>query len=265
MSMLPTVDFCGLRLTRLLIGANPFGGYSHQNPQRDEAMRNFHSVPKILETWERAKAAGINTFVTNNETPHVLEAVKAYFSGGGTMQWISQINGRNFPNMPAAIDDAVKIGCKGIYFHGLRVENLYAENDAATLKSWCDHARSLGIPIGVAAHDPKVHLWVNELDIVDFHAVCFFNCGSLHSAKGGGGSRFQLCDVPAAIEAVRAIKKPCIAYKIMGAGRIDAQMAFEHAFANIKPNDVVNVGMHRGDNDSMVEDNAAIVRKILVG
>ena len=30
--MLPSVDFVGSSVTRLIIGANPFGGYSHQNP-----------------------------------------------------------------------------------------------------------------------------------------------------------------------------------------------------------------------------------------
>jgi hypothetical protein len=65
------------------------------------------------------------------------------------------------------------------------------------------------------------------------------------------------------VETIRAIRKPCIAYKIMGAGRIDARMAFEYALENIKPGDVVNVGMHRGDNDTMVEENAAIVREVL--
>ena len=34
--MLPTVDFCGLKVTRLVIGANPFGGYSHQSEKRDK-------------------------------------------------------------------------------------------------------------------------------------------------------------------------------------------------------------------------------------
>ena len=49
----------------------------------------------------------------------------------------------------------------------------------------------------------------------------------------------------------------------MGAGRIDARMAFEYAFERIKPGDVVNVGMHRGDKDNMVEENVAIVKNIL--
>ena len=67
--MLPTVDFCGLTVTRLIIGANPFGGYSHQNPERDKEMRGYYTTERILETWARAEAAGINTMITNNETP----------------------------------------------------------------------------------------------------------------------------------------------------------------------------------------------------
>ena len=98
------------------------------------------------------------------------------------------------------------------------------------------------------------------MNIADFHAVSFFNCGSLHLGKG---HRFQLADVPAATDCIRRITKPCIGYKIMGAGRIDARMAFEYAFGHIKPNDVVNVGMHRGDKDDIVEENATLVRDIL--
>ncbi|PIZ41546.1 MAG: hypothetical protein COY42_19150, partial [Armatimonadetes bacterium CG_4_10_14_0_8_um_filter_66_14] len=69
--MIPTVDFCGLNATRLIIGANPFGGYSHQNPQRDKEMVSYYTIERIKETWQRAEAAGINTMITNNETPHV--------------------------------------------------------------------------------------------------------------------------------------------------------------------------------------------------
>ncbi|MCH7863461.1 MAG: hypothetical protein IH998_17865 [Proteobacteria bacterium] len=78
----------------------------------------------------------------------------------------------------------------------------------------------------------------------------FFNCGSLHD---GRGLKFKLRDMPAATECIRAIEAPCIAYKIMAAGRIDPRMAFEYAFEHIKPHDVVNVGMHRGDRDDMVQ------------
>jgi hypothetical protein len=271
--MLPTVEFCGLTVTRLIIGANPFGGYSHQNPQRDEEMRTYYSIPQIIETWHRAEAAGINTMITNNETPHVLQAVRQYLDGGGAMAWIAQVNLRAKPALEA-IDEVVDMGCKALYIHGALVDQAYIDRDEDRVRAWCDHARSLGVPVGVAAHAPEAHLWVDSLAadkrrpadkrrlVVDFHAVCLFNCGSLHTGKG---NKFQLADMAPAVACIRRIQKPCIGYKIMGAGRIDARMAFEYAFAEIKATDVVNVGMYRGDKDDMVEENAALVRDILGG
>ncbi len=258
--MLPTVDFCGLDVTRLIIGANPFGGYSHQNPQRDEEMRTYHTVERIKETWALAEQAGINTMITNNETPHVLQAVREYLDEGGSLQWIAQVNKRQQADMADAVAQAVEVGCSAIYFHGALVDRAYAEQDESTIRQWCDIVRSHGIPVGVAGHSPKAHLWVKSLDVVDFHAVCFFNCGSLHD---GEGEKFQLSDVERAVQCIREIEKPCIGYKIMGAGRIDPQMAFEYAFEQIKPGDVVNVGMHRGDVADIVEQNAEIVRRML--
>jgi hypothetical protein len=162
--------------------------------------------------------------------------------------------------MQVAIDRAVEIGCHAAYLHGGFVDRLYAERDEQALRAYVRHGQSYGIPIGVAGHKPEVHDWVNSLDVVDFHAVCFFNCGSLHSGKG---HKFKLADVFPAVACIQRLDKPCIGYKIMGAGRIDAAMAFEFAFEHIKPTDVVNVGMHRGDRDDMVEVDVALAREIL--
>src|SRR5512142_1420817 len=115
--LLPTVDFCGMKVTRLILGANPFGGFSHQSPERDAEMVAYSTVDRIIETWQRAHAAGINTMVTNNETPHVVEAVQRYLKGGGPLKWIAQVNCRE-GQMHAAIDKAREIGCSAMYFHG---------------------------------------------------------------------------------------------------------------------------------------------------
>lgn len=259
--MLKTVDFCGLKLTKLLIGANPFGGYSHQSEERDIAMRSFHTPEQIFETWDRAWKAGINTFVTNNETPHVIEATAKYLADGGKMQWVAQLNGRLLKNMEAAIDQAIGYGAVAGYFHGALVDDCFANKDAETLKRWVAHARERNFIIGCAGHNVDTHYWVDTLNLVDFHAVPFFNCGSVHSKIGG--ERFQLEDVFAATKLIQYLKKPCIAYKVLGAGRIDARMGFDFAVRNIKPGDVVNVGMNRGDNDDMVEENVAIFEQLL--
>ncbi|HNQ34478.1 MAG TPA: hypothetical protein PKN80_00230 [bacterium] len=258
---LPEVDFCGLRISRLVLGANPFGGYSHQSPERDRAMVDYYTVARIKETWRRAEAAGITAMVTNNETPHVVQAVREYRAEGGKLQWIAQLNGRDTEAMLQSIDKAVAIGCRALYFHGGVMDRVYSARDESALRTWCAHARSHGVPVGVAGHAPEVHRWVAGLDLVDFHAVCFFNCGSLHD---GNGDKFSLDDIGPAVECIRAIKKPCIGYKIMGAGRMDPRMSFEYALRHIKPGDVVNVGMFRGDRDDMVEENVALVREILL-
>jgi hypothetical protein len=198
--------------------------------------------------------------VTNNQTPHVIDTVREYLAGGGPLQWIAQLSPVGFPGMEQAIDDALATGARAAFIHGGWVDRLHAADDAQTLTQWVRHAKSVGLPIGVAGHSPEAHDWVDRLDLVDFHLVSFFNCGSVHNGKG---ERFRLADAIAAAACCRRITRPCIAYKIMGAGRIDPRMAFEYAFENIKPDDIVNVGMHRGDKDGMVEENAGIVRELL--
>lgn len=259
--MLPTVDFCGFETTRLLIGANPFAGFSHQNKERDEAMRAYHTPERILETWERAWKAGINTFVTNNETPHVVETVRRYLANGGPMRWIAQVSFRTLPSMEAAIEATAATGCRMLYFHGGLVDDLYARKDEQSLRKWTRFAHGLGFKVGVAGHDPADHYWIDAMDLVDFHVVPFFNCGSVHSSFGG--ERFQLDDIFEAVELINKLAKPCIAYKVLGAGRIDAAMGFDFALRHIKPGDVINVGMNRADNDAMVEENAALFRTLL--
>lgn len=257
--MLPRVDFCGLEITRLIIGANPFGGFSHQSPERDRAMLAYHTSERILETWKRAEEAGINTMVTNNETPHIVGAVRKYLGNGGRLQWIAQVADPE-NNMPEAIDRAVKIGAKAIFFLGGLIDKLFAERDEKALRSWVENVRLHGVPVGVAGHSAETHEWVDGMNLVDFHVVSFFKCGSLHY---GSGYRFRLADAITATDCIRHLRKPCIGYKIMAAGRIDPAMAFEFAFSSIKSTDVVNVGMHRGDKDNMVEENVATVERIL--
>ena len=259
--MLPTVDFCGLTLTRLLIGANPFGGFSHQNKARDEAMRTYHTPERILETWDGAWKAGLTAFVTNNETTHVIATTQQYLAMGGPMQWIGQISFRTYASMDVAIDRAIAIGCRALYFHGGLIDQLFAERDAGSVRRWVTYAQAKGVPVGVAAHNPLAHEWVQAMNLVDFHAVPFFNCGSVHAKAGG--EKFQLDDMARAVALIRALDKPCIAYKILGAGRIDPVMGFDYALRNIKPGDVINVGMNRLDDDAMVEANAALAAKLL--
>lgn len=258
--MLPTVDLCGLTVSRLIVGGNPFSGFSHQSHERDEEMLNYYTTERLKETLRRAESAGINTTIMRSDL-HIHRLLREYYNEGGHIQWIAQVGADSGQQtMLRALDAAVAARAKAIYIHGGHVDEAYAEQNAERLVEWLDHIRGHGLPAGVAGHAPEAHLWVNDLGIADFHAVCFYNCGSLHR---GGGDKFDPDDPPLAVEAIRRIQKPCIGYKVLGAGRVEPRTAFEFAFANIKDSDVVNVGVYRGDNDNMVEDNVAMVEEIL--
>ena len=46
---LDTVKLGNLSVSRMILGGNPFAGFSHQNPQRDEEMR------RDLDRFERER------------------------------------------------------------------------------------------------------------------------------------------------------------------------------------------------------------------
>jgi hypothetical protein len=81
------------------------------------------------------------------------------------------------------------------------------------------------------------------------------------------GEIYLLTDPPRMMQAIRSTKKPCLAYKILAAGRrvgnpANVKHCFEQAFAGIKPTDAVLVGMYQQFGDQVAE-NAATVRGML--
>jgi hypothetical protein len=66
---------------------------------------------------------------------------------------------------------------------------------------------------------------------------------------------------------MRQTPKPCFAFKILAAGRVDdsgVEAAFRTAFSSLKPNDGVLVGVFPRGKDE-IRENAEIVHRILQG
>ena len=66
-------------------------------------------------------------------------------------------------------------------------------------------------------------------------------------------------------QAIRHTKRPCLAFKILAAGRCSwhrewVERAFRQTFQSIKPTDAVIVGMYNEFNDEPAE-NAELVRR----
>jgi hypothetical protein len=72
-------------------------------------------------------------------------------------------------------------------------------------------------------------------------------------------------DPPRMFKAMRATKRPCLAFKILAAGRLSekkswVEEAFRQTLTSIKPNDAVIVGIYDRYSDQPAED-AELVRR----
>jgi hypothetical protein len=84
-------------------------------------------------------------------------------------------------------------------------------------------------------------------------------------AREGYSEVFLNGDPPKMYKRIKQTKKPCLAYKILAAGRrclnpTTIEAAFKEAFDNIKPSDAIIVGMYDRYIDQVAE-NCAYVRR----
>ncbi len=134
--------------------------------------------------------------------------------------------------------------------------------------------RDRGVLVGLSAHDPHLIETSEEKGWdVDYYICCLYYLGrpkeELRQILGQElplGEIYLPSDPPQMFKTIRATHKPCLAYKVLAAGRrvgnpAEVRRCFEEAFANIKPSDAVIVGMYQQLGDQ-VGENAAIVRSI---
>lgn len=255
--MLPQVDFCGIPLSKMIIGSNPFGGFSHLSSDVSEKMKNFHTEEVIFDTWKRAYAAGVTGFSTNTDTEKLMTATCKYLADGGPMKWMAQVEfdtDNVAETMFASLDRAAEAGAAALYMQGEILGRLVRAGDLKAIRDFADYARTKNVPVGVAGHDPEHHYIVDRMDLVDFHVVPFFNCVK---------DNFRLEDLEAATRLIRYLRKPCIAYKVLGAGRIQPRMGFSYALRNIKPNDCILVGISRHEDDDQLEKDVALMQELI--
>jgi len=99
--MLPTVDFFGRKVTRLICGGNPLSGYSHVSAELDREMIEYYTMPNIQALLDECRRNGINTFQSRGDR-HQMRAYLEHCLGGGHVQWIAQ-TASEFGNIVANI------------------------------------------------------------------------------------------------------------------------------------------------------------------
>ena len=269
---LPTIRLGPHEVTRLIVGGNPIYGYSHFNKLLSQHQLVWHTPERVVELLQRCERAGINTW-QNSYAQRTLSDLDRFRSAGGKLHWLC-LGKTDWEKHPELIHDAARRRPIGIAPHGALAERLHRENRLSVLTDLLKRIRDEGVLVGLSAHNPAlIELAQERAWDIDYYMCCLYyltrpreEYRRLLGSDLPLGEIYLPSDPPRMFKTIRATPKPCLAYKVLAAGRridsrTEVQQCFETALANIKPTDAIIVGMYQQFTDQ-VGENAALVRKI---
>ncbi len=274
MSVLPTIKFGKFDITRLIIGGNPFCGYSHFSEEMSREMAGYFTAGKVVETLQQAESAGINTVQARGDYHRMLHWIELYRRQGGQMHWIAQ-TASEMHDVFQNIKIITAAGAIGIYHHGSRTDNLWLDGQIDKVNDYLKCMRDSGVMVGLGTHIPDVIKYAEDKGWdIDFYMSCLYNISrkkrESNLVKGTfvqQEEEFIPSDPDEMCKVIRQTDKLCLAFKILAANRNcssqeDVYRAFEFAFGNIKPTDAIVVGMYPKRLDQ-VSLNVRYVSEIL--
>jgi hypothetical protein len=266
-STLPTIPLGKYKVTRMIAGYNPIGGYSHSVPKLSALMRDWFTPARTLDYVRRCEANGINTWQASID-PKVFDALRTAWDAGSKMQWICLMP----DTTPEQWKQILALKPIAVVHHGEYTDRAFRAGAEAQVRDFVRKAHDFGVMAGISSHSPANIARIEDSGWEqDFYMTCFHNIRRDQEAvKSGLGDlpidELYLQGDPARMAAViRKVARPCLAFKILGAGRMcnsraTIESAFQFALGNIKKTDAVIVGMFPILTDEIAE-NAAIARK----
>jgi len=279
--MLPTVNFLGAQITRLILGDNPFIGNSYvpdTYPRKE--MYDYYTANKVLEAMFAAEEHGINTYMAL-ANPFLIRVFQQYRSEGGKMNIMFQ----TYPpiDLQASIYQMMECEPIAIYHQGSTLEEFLEAGRVDYVRERLEMIRAAGVYTGLGTHVPEIVLQAEEENWgMDFYMTCVYNYRN--QRKGQPSSFFAKSDTPKYIvfypedppkmyKVIKQINKPCVAFKIFAGGQVFNGKApeeipgvlegvYSEVYRNIKPGDVACVGVYQKFKDQLKE-NAAAVLKVL--
>ena len=258
--LLPIGRIGKLEITRLILGGNLLGRYTHA---RDlsfvlKLIQHYNTDEKILQTLALAEASGINT-VSVHVNPSTRRLLKEHRERrGGKLQWIlyATSNIEDVPSYSREVQQMAEDGAEAIYVWGVHTDGLVAKGKLDVVAKAVEVIKANNLPCGVCAHDLRVVQECEKAKLpVDFYIKTFHHL-NYPSAKMDYDSIW--CRNPQeTAEFMRTVEKPWIAFKVMAAGAIPPKDAFRYAFENGA--DFIFAGMFDFD----IAEDVQVTREIL--
>jgi len=245
---LPTGRIGKLEVTRLLCGGNLFSGFAHSGELLyvESLLRHYFTDDKILDTLQLCEEGGINTTILRTDEQIVRVINRYRKERGGKLQWIAQ----TYPE-PDNLKDNIKLaidnGAVAAFCMGQHADEVFVKPGKAELiGEVVSFIKQNGLVAGVGSHSMELPIISEQQKFdPDFYFKTFNSVAY---------STQDMRDVAALM---KTIKKPWIAFKVLGAGRVLPKDGFDLAFKS--GSDFINVGMY----DFQVESNITLVRDVV--
>jgi hypothetical protein len=270
--LLPTIQLGRHEVTRLILGGNPVYGYSHFNKLLSQHQVAWHTPERVLALLKRCEEVGINTW-QNSYAERSLQDVERFRAAGVKMNWLL-LGKPDWDEHPERIDDAARHKPIGIAPHGALADKLHRQKRLDVLTDLLKRIRDQGVLVGLSAHNPAlVELAEEKGWAVDYYMCCLYyrtrTREELQEMLGKDlplGEVYLPSDPPRMFKVIQAVRKPCLVYKVLAAGRrvgspAEVRSCFATALSNIKPTDALIVGMYQEFSDQ-VGENASLVREL---
>lgn len=270
---LPRVPFGKHQITRLIAGANPIYGYSHFNYLFSAHMGEYHTTDRVVAFLRQLERAGLNTWQASWSERLETDWLR-YKEEGGKLQLLL-LSRPNFNDQPEMLKRAVKLKPMGIAQHGATTNRFWDSGKFDGCLDYLKRIRDTGCMVGLSCHNPAEVEYSDEKGWdVDYYMTSLYYMirprAEFEKMMGGHvplGEIYLPADPPRMLETIRRTKKPCLAYKVLAAGRtvnspqqVKERMAA--ALNGIKPGDAIIVGMYQRFNDQ-IGQTAGFTREIL--
>jgi len=266
---LPTISLVGKTITRLLVGSNPIQGASQPTLHVQRHMNEYYTVEHIADLFIHCEKVGINTF-QGSYSDKVRDGLRLARERGSKIQWLCLAADTGDD---AALENILALKPFAVVHHGGVTDRLFREGKPDKVHDFIKKIHDKGLAAGVSSHVPNNVRAVEEKDWGnDFFMTCFYNVvrtkEEMKRDFGGvavDSLSYWAGDPDAMTAIIRQSRKPCLAFKILAAGRLcwspdSVEQTFQYAFRNIKPTDAVIVGMYPRFEDEP-QANAALTRK----
>jgi len=242
---LPKGRIGNLELSRLTLGGNLISNFMHSRDLNyvNSLSSHYNTDDKILETFRIAEEYGVNTIITHVD-PRIVTLLKRHrYNLGGKMKWIININCGLDKELKLFSESAKQIvdeGADGLYLFGAHADSLAFHGKVEMLARIVAIMKEHKIPSGVGAHDLNVIKVCEENKIeADFYLKTFHHL-NYPTAPKEDKLTYSNTEIPGywcsnpeeTIQVFKKVEKPWIAFKVMAAGAIPPQDAFEYAFKN---------------------------------